>query len=201
MLKRLTPPAKPALGMSEAKQHLRVDHDFEDELIRDQLAAAIAFVEDHTGRAMASAEYEETFPAWPSCGYLNLAVAPVTAVANIAYMDEAGVEQILAGTDETWYWRATHDGARVTFTEDFTAPTLWGRPDDVVVRFTAGYNAPNNVAVQTDRSLDAPAMMRTVVKLLLGDWYTHREQTIAGTQIAELPTGVMPILNQLRIYR
>lgn len=201
MLKRLTPPVMPAVTLLDAKTHLRIDHDLEDERIRIYLGAAIEFVEDHTGRALAEASFEQTFNEWPACGYLDLAIAPVRSVDAVAYMDVDGVEQTLSATDEDWYWRATAEGARITFTDTFDPPDLWERLGDVRVRFTAGYNAPRNTAVDTDASLNAPDRAREAVLLLLGDFYENRQDTIMGTSVLQLPRGAQALLDQLRIYR
>lgn len=197
MLRRLAPPENPTLTLDDAKLHLRVDNDVEDLEIDILLQAAIDHVEAYTTRVLASANYEQTFDEWSTKGYLELGVAPIREVESVKYMDANGTEQIIDTAN--WYFRPNQDGGRVYLASTYSQPTLWGRPGDIKVTFTAGYNAPGQAS--EDPALICPARARSLVLMILGGWYANREHVVIGSSVNELPMGAQALLNSLRIFR
>lgn len=197
MLRRLAPPTKPALTVEDAKLHLRVDSDIEDMLIEMQLEAAVDLVESFTTRILAPANYRQSFDEWSTKGYLDLGVAPIREVTSLKYMDGNGDEQTIDAAN--WYWRPNQDGGRLYLASGYSNPTLWGRPGDIAATFSAGYSAPNEMS--EDQALRCPARAKSLVLLILGNWYANRESSVVGSSVNELPGGMRDLLNALRIYR
>lgn len=121
----VTPPTDEAVTLAEAKEHLRVIHDADDELIGRLITAAREHVENETGRAMVAATYRQRWPVFD--GALHLPLWPVSAVSSVTYVDGSGT-------------RVTVDGADYVVDADwsFVAPrSAWPSPaSGVVVEFS-----------------------------------------------------------------
>src|SRR5688572_32555814 len=109
-----------AVTLDQAKEHLRVDQDLEDDLIAAYLDAAIDSAAIILNRALNQCEYQQSFGAWPGCGYLDLDIAPIVSVDAVTYFDENDAEQTVAV--ELWSFVLTPAGGRIYFLEDFTFP-------------------------------------------------------------------------------
>src|SRR5690242_688681 len=149
-LSRLDMPADPAVTLEEAKAHLRVDQDIEDDLIQMYLTAAIDDIGRETSRALEVAPYRFVTASWYNCrpygsprgGYhypaIVLPIAPVRSVQAVKYFDENGDEQTMAEAD--WYENHNSTQGVVLFANGVSLPALYGRDADVQVEFTAGHD-------------------------------------------------------------
>lgn len=202
MLRRVEIPDAMSVALEDAKFHLRVDHDEEDETIRGMLQAAIDACADYAGRAFDRAVYEYSPPCWPCCRYLDIPIAPVSTVTSVVYVDDDGNLMTIAGA--VWKWHATPAGARVLFDPGYSWPTIGttfqseGRP--IRVTLEAGYDAPD-FSQGEDPELKLPSQARSAIMLTLGNLYANREGVVIGKTAVELPLGVRNLLNQIRIYR
>lgn len=186
-----------AVTLEQAKDHLRVDQDLEDTLIAVYLDAAIDSAAIILNRALNQCEYQQSFGAWPGCGYLDLDIAPIVSVDAITYFDENDAEQTVAA--ELWSFVLTPAGGRIYFLEDFTFPTLRDRPDDqVYVALTAGYDADDGSSGD-DPELTLPPAIKSAVLLTVGHLYSNREEV--GKAQVELPRGAQFLLDRYKIYR
>jgi uncharacterized phiE125 gp8 family phage protein len=88
-LSTTTPPAAEPLTLDQAKAHLRVTHDAEDDLIAALLLAARERVESELGLALIVTGFHETHDAVPD-GPIPLARAPLIAVAAVRFVTKAG---------------------------------------------------------------------------------------------------------------
>ena len=138
-----------AVDLTLAKQHLRVLHDDEDALIAQYLAAAIAWVENYTGKLMTRREVEQEAPAFTS--YLPLFYGPNPSSLEIAYTDTDDAPQTV--TD-----------AKIVQARAYPASSWPSIADDtpVTLTYTAGYAT-------------TPADLDSAVLLLVGEFYDNRE--------------------------
>src|SRR5262245_57253066 len=101
-VKLITAPADPVLTLAQAKAHLRVDHNDEDDLITALVLAATANVETFTGRALIDQTWElvlDSFPDDTNLFEIEIPKPPLIEVVRIAYDDELGDEQVMAAAD------------------------------------------------------------------------------------------------------
>lgn len=148
--------------LSEAKAHLRVDHEIEDALIAGFIEAAVAYLDGWhgvLGRAIVTQTWELVLPAFPSCG-IRLPLGPVSSVESIAYLDADGESQTLA--EEVY----TLDGERVVLAAGASWPTTAVAPAAVTVRWIAGDEA-------------CPAPLRHAILAVAADMYEHRSAAIS----------------------
>jgi uncharacterized phiE125 gp8 family phage protein len=203
MLERLAATNEPAVTLDDAKAHLRVDHDAEDDAITVLLQAAIDTCGDEAGRAFDRAPYLYSDGCWPHCGYIDLPLAPVQSVDAVEYVDENGAT--IALEPETWNWQRTSQGARVRLDPDFDLPDLatdfQAEGRQVRVTFTAGYLPPSEVQDDSPGDLRLPSQARAAVLLTLGHFYANREAVVVGKTAVPLPIGARHLLGQIKLYR
>jgi uncharacterized phiE125 gp8 family phage protein len=168
----ITPPAVEPVSLEEAKLHLRVDSDDEDDLIASLIAAARQAAETITGRQLISAQWQLVIDAFPSPGFagigslgvIQINKCPVQVVRSLCYLDLAGAWQTMSPSDYSVdVWR---EPARIGLVFGKTWPTAQAQIASVKVVFDAGYGQP----------ADVPEGIKNWIKLRIGSLYTHREE-------------------------
>lgn len=89
-LRVVTPPTVEAVLLADAKQWLRVDHDFEDGIIQRLLYTALAIVENITWRSILPQTLELQMERFPSGRVIVLPYPRLTAVESIEYLPAGG---------------------------------------------------------------------------------------------------------------
>lgn len=163
------------LPLDAAKQHIRVLHDDEDDLIEALRDAALTMVEQYTGLVLGPRTGADAL-MWraeclPVSGPVSLGCRPVRSVVSVGYLDSAGDEQT-----------ADADGFRVVGQGSISpkAGASWpaGVSGGVVVTFAAGLEAGA-----------VPAPLIHAAKMFLATLYDHRETVITGTIVEDVPQG------------
>lgn len=172
----------PALSLTTAKAHLRVDHAADDVLIQALIDSAVGLAEHLTGRTLG--QRTRTHRAAGFGVYLALPGAPVSGVTEVRYLDASGAEQVL---DAGQYALECADDWPALVPDFGVAwPAVQpGRADAVRITYTAGYGAGES---------DVPAAIRQWLLLAIGTWYNLRESVAAGASITELPRGAWDAL-------
>lgn len=149
-------PATMPVSLSEAKAHLRVDHDDQDGLITAQIRAATAYLDGYAGilgRALITQSWRQDFAGFAD--RLPLPVSPVIAIVSVSYFDASNVVQVLdAGLYDLF---ADTRGAYVTLRSGQSRPATFRRADAVSITFTAGYGA----------AVDVPEPIRQAILLIV----------------------------------
>lgn len=172
----VTPPATAALSLVDAKAHLRVLHDDEDDLIEGLVDAAIAMIDgpDGVGFCMVAQSWALALDRF--CGSIRIPLRPVASITSITYLDAAGASQTVDSGD---YRLALSGGVGVV---DLVPGAAWPAVGDfdwpVTVTFVAGTGAP-------------PALV-VALKMIIGDLYKNREGQGARSAAVE------DILNRYR---
>lgn len=141
---RTVAPINMPVSLAEAKAHLRLDHDDQDDLISAQIRAATAWLDGWSGilgRALITQTWRQEFGRFAD--HLPLPLAPVTAIDSVSYFDAGNVQQTLdTGVYDLF---ADARGAYVTLRPGQSWPATFRRTDAVSVTFTAGYGAAADV--------------------------------------------------------
>ncbi|MFC4625430.1 head-tail connector protein, partial [Daeguia caeni] len=141
---RTVAPATMPVSLNEAKAHLRVDHDDQDDLISAQIRAATAYLDGYAGilgQALITQTWRQEFGRFAD--HLPLPLAPVIAIVSISYFDTGNVVQTLdAGVYDLF---ADARGAHVALRPGQSWPATFRRADAVSIIFTAGYGAVADV--------------------------------------------------------
>ena len=159
------------LDLSDAKQHLRVVHNNEDDLITALIVAAREWVENFTGQVLVQREVTQRFDGFSR---LSLHAWPIAddAVAAISYMGSDG--GLLAVDDARLV--LGNVSAQIAPAIDSSWPTSYGA---VTVTVEAGYATAD----------DVPQSLKQAMLLLIGHWYGNRE-AVSERQMVEVPLAV-----------
>ena len=173
-LKLITPPA-PAVTLTEAKWHLRVDDDESDDYLEDVIIpAATAILDGPEGRlrrAIMPQTWEAAFDRFPSAE-IRLPLGPVISVTSVLYDDEDGLEQTVSTSD---YDLDAH--SELGWVVPTTAwPATISGINAVRVRWQAGHTT-------------CPPEIKAAILLLIGHLFRNREAVSDGS-LEALPLGV-----------
>jgi uncharacterized phiE125 gp8 family phage protein len=166
-IRTVTPTAEIPLAVSlaQAKAHLRVEGDEDDELITDYLRAAQGAVERHTGQVLSPRVLRWTaagFPRLPAP--VRLWRTPVTGIVSVKYLDRDGTLTTIDA--DAWRWDETMGDALLPalaaeWPSDVSTEAGMGA---VRVEFEAGY----------EDGLVEPDLL-AAVKLTVASMYLDRE--------------------------
>lgn len=185
----VTEPTSEPLTVQQAKDHLRLDHDEDDTLLRDLIKAARVWIEGQTHRAILTQTWDFSIDwGWPyrdGQPYIKLPLNPVASVTSITYVDGSSPNPTLAAADYTVAAR-TH-GSYIVPAYNVTWSTPRSVPDAIVVRFVAGESA-------------APKPLEQAMKLLVTHMYENREpvNTGQGQVIADIPYSLEAMISPYR---
>lgn len=171
-------PAVEPVSLDEAKAHLRVDGDAEDDLLSALIAAARAAVETETRRVLIAQKWRAVLDEVPT-GRIALPVAPILSVEAARTVNAGGAATLLAPAS---YSLEEADG---TFGLN-AAPSNAVR---VEVDFTAGYGA-TGAAV--------PQPLRQAIRMLVTHWFEHRSAVTLGDAAMPTPAGYRELLAPYR---
>lgn len=181
----VTPP-EPFIDLAEAKEHLRVDHDDDDDLIAVLINAATGHIDGPNGwlgRSIGAQTLELVLPGFVAEA-VNLPYPPALEVETVQFEDAEGVLQVL---DPSIY-RMHGDviglapGASWPITQSYR-----GGAQVVRIRYTAGYE-------------EVPAPIRVAILMMLSDLYRHRGTATASASLLRVPITADVLLQPFRVY-
>lgn len=171
-VKVVTPSTLEAITLSEAKEHLKIDGDDENTLIRLYVNAAVKRCEDYRQSAIMSAEHE-----MHSSGFdysFNLQKHPVTAINSVKYYDENNALQTVATSD--YRLQDFRQPCFLEFDTEFDVPDLYEREYPVVINFQAGYLSASTV----------PATIKLGILSELGTFNEFRQSVTSGNGLTSI---------------
>jgi uncharacterized phiE125 gp8 family phage protein len=186
ILTLVTPPAVEPVTLDEAKLHLRIDGDDEDDLISASLTAAREMCELEARRAFTTQTWELALECWPKDDQIVLPRPPLQSVTSIKYLDWQGVETTINSAD--YIVDTASKPGRVWLAYGKCWPSATLRPGPAIrVRYVAGYGAVAD---------DVPQRYRQAILLLLGHYYENREGVVAQGRysLTPIPLGVRSLL-------
>ena len=161
------PHAAPELiTLAQAKQQLKLDaaFDIEDALIKEYIDAAISAAENYTNTSIYQAKFKVTSPNFENnyC-FPN---SPISSIETVKYLGEDNVEQSL---DVSKYELRPKDKyvSKIFYEEFKDLPKVYSRSNAVSITVIAGY---------TSETL--PKSLRQAIMLLIGTFYTNREDSV-----------------------
>jgi uncharacterized phiE125 gp8 family phage protein len=187
----VTPPEEEPISLADAKAHLRVTHDAEDDVISALIAAAREYAEGYQGRGLVTQTWEAVFDRWPFRGLgpgdpIVLPGGRLASVTSVKYTDPDGAEGTMDPGD--YVVDTLREPGRVYLAYGANWPSLRAVPNAVRVRYVVGADAA-----------DVPLATRQGMLLLIGHWYANREAVAVGTIANEMPVGARPLLDVHRL--
>ena len=182
--KIITEPTFEPVTLQEAKDHLRITHLLEDNLITLAITTARMMAESYTQRAICQKTIECHRDHF---GYvMELPFPAVSAVTSIKYDDIYGVEQTLASTEYDNY--LINEPALIVQGYGKTFPGTRDKLNAVRIRYVAGYASANAI----------PSPIKSAILLLIGHLYENRED-LTTVKMEEMPLGSKALLNPYRL--
>lgn len=169
MLTRTVPPA-PILDVNEAKRHLRIVHNREDELIADLIVTATEYLDGPSG-VVGQCLGAQTW-AYTTAGFSNplrLPIGPVSSVSSVTYLDPDGETQSASG----FYLHADALGPYLKLLPASAWPATLDVDNAVTVTFVAGHAA-------------VPRPIQSAALLIVAHLWENRE---VQASVETFPTG------------
>lgn len=175
------------LTLAEAKTHLRVVDDTDNDYIVGLIRAAADKIERDTGLVLRQRAVSVAFEGWGQNQRLPLWRGPAVSVSSVVYDDEAGAQQTLAANQ--YRLRDFAGAAWIVPANGVTWPAIESGIGTVRVTYQAGY--ASNDAV--------PPSLRQAALLMIGHWYENREAVNVGSQVGELPMAYDALISPYRV--
>lgn len=188
-LVRTVPPdaATSLVSVAEASRHLSLADESHDEHLAALIATAVDVAERWTNRALLTQTWRLSLDEFPaSCRpEIKLPQPPLQQVTSVEYVDADG---LLVTLDPQKY-NATADAVPGLVEPAYgeTWPTTRSEREAVRVTFVAGYGSA---------AANVPEPIRQAILLLVGHWFQHREPTVTGTIISDVPMSAVWLLNR-----
>lgn len=186
-LYRTVDPAGEPVTLAEAKAHLRVAHDAEDELILGLVRAARAEVEAQTGMALIDQSWRLAMDAWPRDGTVRLRRHPVKEVLSVTVYGADGEAAVV--DPESYQADLASRPARLHFT---TPPAPERCLNGIEIDFVAGFG---------EAGTDVPDLLKRAVLMLVAHWYEFRGSYGAADQPVAFPAGFDRLIATYRTGR
>jgi uncharacterized phiE125 gp8 family phage protein len=185
----LAGPAVEPVSLAEAKAHLRLDGEDEDQLITTLIAAARIHVEAVTGRVLIAQSWRLVLDGWPGNRVVTLPVGPLIELTAITAYDAEGDAQAipLAGILP----ESGAGPARLFLPRALPTPALRER-QGLEIDFVAGYGADAG---------DVPEGLKLAVLRLVAHWFENRDAVILAGSGSIVPPGLDAVLAPWRRVR
>ena len=166
------------VSFAEAKHHLRVFHDNDDDQIARMLRQAVETAAGFTGRQFVTQTWQILFRDFPSGRILELPFPPVASVTHVKYYDVANALQTFSSGDYTTFFPDDAEGV-IELDTDASWPLVYDRMDACEVEWVAGYGAPEFVPewiksgillylkADYDREAESDRMIEAAERLLM----------------------------------
>lgn len=173
-LELIAAPAVAPVLLADAKTHLRVDHDDENDVITAQIDAAVAQVEAFTRLRLITQTVRFYLQAFPAV--IAIPVWPVQAIVKIDYVDATGATVTLAAEDYTLIRGVKPRMIGPAYAKVW--PSTRSHWNAVAVDVRCGFG---------DAGADVPADIRNAIKMVLASRYENREPEVIGASVQSLP--------------
>lgn len=168
-----TSPTADPVTLLEAKAHLNVLSDIDDDLITFLISVATEQAEEITNRQLMRATYEMTMDILPD--RFEIKKPPLHAVDKIEYIPDGLSSYVLL--DPSMYMvDTTVEPGVVIRRNDATYPAISWMVNAVRVTFTAGYADAASV----------PKSIKQWMLIRIATLFVHREEIVIGVSVAPI---------------
>jgi uncharacterized phiE125 gp8 family phage protein len=191
-LQLVTGPAAPLLTLADARAHLRVEDNTEDDLIETYVSAVTDMLDARYGElgiALVTQTWKQVLSEFPSSGQIILRLPPVQSVTSVTYFDADNAEQTFSTDNYTLTIKDDH--ACVDLVSGASWPQTYDRADAVSVTYVTGFG---------DDGTDVPEGIRMAARMMLSHWFDQRS-AVTDRPMSELPLAVRSILMKYRVVR
>jgi len=183
---RTEPPAVEPVSLAEAKAHLRLTEDDEDQMVGALVGAARRFLEADCGLALVSQRWRLTLDRWPSGEVTAIDLHPVVAIDAVTVYGADGGATLVDRA------RHTLDRASRPARLFLPRPRPLPRPfNGIEIDLTAGYGGPAEV----------PEPLRLAVLVLAAHSFEFRAGFGPEAQPVDIPQAYRRLVAPFRAVR
>jgi len=171
------------VSVESCKLDLKIQHNADDTLLEDYIAAAAALVGGKSGivgKVLTAEIWELKLSSASGCVVLPL--SPVQSITSISYFDAENTAQTLDVAD--FYLYGDEDSALIEPKTNVVWPAVYARRDAITIRFVAGFGTAD----------DIPKNITRAIRLIVAHWYENRTAVLVGVTAQELPMAVESLL-------
>ena len=180
-------PALEPVTLADAKAHLRLDGDDDDQYLTAAIVSARVHVEVMTRRLLIEQHWRVYLDAWPKKRIVTLSPAPLTAVDAVTVYDADGNPVVVSPED--YDIDTVGVPGRLVLASD--VPAVVGRAvNGIEIDVAAGYGPS---------SVDVPAPLRQAIMMLVAHWYEHRGVVGHDQAVNVPPLGFDALIAPYRI--
>lgn len=174
-------PAQEPLQLDDAKRHLRVDFEDDNDYIELLIAAARDHVEKYCNLLLSTQTVDVKCDDWRD--FCRLSVAPVQSIEAISYIASDGSTATVSASD----FELRAEGMEGEIVAAYGKQWPVARPRSrITVSAIAGFDT-------------APPAVRHAILLLIGHWYENREAVTTDQKgLADVPMAVDALLSNYR---
>jgi len=187
VLEKISNPTQFPVTLAEIKRHLRVTTDDDDSLLTDYIASATEYCEDQVpgARSFMSQTWDWKIHFFPGDSF-EVPRPPLQSLTHIKYFatNSSTGTTTLSSTNYLVHIPTNMPGQIELHPEVGAWPSVADRADAVQVRLISGWTI-------------APNQVKQAVKLLVGHWYSNREDILVGTISSNIPHGVTALLGSI----
>lgn len=191
MTVRVVTPPGPIVSVEDAKKHLRVRHNDDDDVISSFIASATEWIDGPAGwlgRSLGVQMLEARGAFASEC--MRLDYPPVLEVESITYEGEDGD-------------RETADPSTYDLDGDVLvvqSGASWVTQPDHRIRYWAGYGRrdPDDATKWIN---EPPSPVSAAILMLVAQWYGTRSNVVVGSAPAVMPFAVDALLSPFRLFR
>jgi len=166
----------------EAKSHLRVVHEEEDDYIDALIKTARQMVESLQFRAIPEQKIKLFLDEFPEkAEWIKLPRPPLKELLEFKYTDKDGEEY-----DFEDYLLDKESAPALIYPKEYWPDKELKKTNGIEIEYRAGYD-------------EVPETTKQVMLLLISNWYENREPVFDGT-VNQIPFTVEALLNQERVF-
>lgn len=186
-----TGPEVAPVSLTEAKLHLRVEHDLEDAYIGQLVDAGREYIERQWGLALVTQTHKALLDTWPAGG-LKLRPHPVASLVSVKSWDGSAFSALTLSD----FQLITGRPALVVLADGVSPPVPARTRQAFEVRFTTGFG---------DTEEGVPSAIKQAILLLVAHWFENREASVSSKTgfgvSADLTRGVEDLMAPFRSPR
>jgi len=159
-------------------------HDRKIETLIQAATALVSGPEGIVGKPLINQTWKLSVIDYDRYDRIVLPLTPVVSITSIEYYDSTETLQELDTEDFDLF--GDEDNAFIRPKTGITWPSVYDRPDAIMVTFVAGFGvSPDYI----------PENIKQAIRLLCCHWFENREAVVVGSITSELPMGVEALLN------
>lgn len=163
-MRLITPPSTEPLTLAQAKAHLRVDFNADDDYISALITVARQAVENYCRISLLTQTRQSVRNEFRQINYLDY--GPVQSIDSIKYIDVLGVEQTLDSA--VYKLQRSDDYDYFILAPSQQYPIVGSYESGIAIQYQCGYSS----------SSDIPKPILQAMLLHIGDLYENREINI-----------------------